>query len=514
MKAYRAKNLAKEQINGNFISQYGLLRDYIEELKNANLGTTVHLEVENCTDPTSETRTFKRIYVCLEPLKQGFKAIGRDLLGLDGAFLKSVWPGQLLTAVGLDPNNGYYPLAYAVVEAEQCSLGNGFCNALGLIQAVERVFPTAEHRFCVRHITENIKHIFKGKIYTDAIWKLAACTTNAHYEREMDNLKRLNKKAHLWVSKIPPEYWSRSHFIGRAPSDVFTNNMCEVFNSKLVDGRDKPIITLLEYIREYLMRKIVNVLKVIDKSLGLLTPYATKVMDLVIKEANRYNVQWNGEEHYQVTGPNGDQCVVNLRTNTCACRRWEVTGIPCRHVVASVWVKAAHDPNVGRPETYVNLVYTMERWRAVYNYKVYPINDMTMWPKSKVQHKSQHLRIISLLEGQRNPGKSQLWKLKKGKKGKKENGKTLEVEEQGPSKKAKTGYDGADEARMLQRHFNGTSVKIGVGANRAATAASIFHRHGFIKPLDIACLEKLVAKTRVVSDKIGVAILDDGMQVK
>ncbi|XP_076897078.1 putative tetraacyldisaccharide 4'-kinase, mitochondrial [Bidens hawaiensis] len=65
---------------------------------------------------------------------------------------------------------------------------------------------------------------------------------------------------------------------------------------------------------------------------------------------------------------------------------------------------------------------------------------------------------------------------------------------------------------MLQRHFSGTSVKIGVDANRAATAASFLHIHGFINPLDIACFEKLVPKTRVVSDKIGVAILDDGMQ--
>lgn len=63
--------------------------------------------------------------------------------------------------------------------------------------------------------------------------------------------------------------------------------MCEVFNSKLVDGRDKPIITLLEYIREYLMRKIVNVLKVIEKSSGLLTPYAANIMKSVTKEANR-----------------------------------------------------------------------------------------------------------------------------------------------------------------------------------------------------------------------------------
>ncbi|XP_076913319.1 uncharacterized protein LOC143571895 [Bidens hawaiensis] len=319
MKAYRTKMLAKEHINGNFKSQYGLLRDYIEELKRTNPDTTV----------------------------KGFKAIGRNLLGLDGAFLKSAWPGQLLTTVGLDPNNGYYPVAYAVVEAETMNSWEWFLECLGddldlnnrskftfmsdrqkgLIQAVDKLFPSAEHRFCVRHITDNMRNIFKGKIYRDALWKLSTC---------------------------------------RAISDVLTNNMCECLNSKLVDGREKPIITLLEYIREYLMRKIVNVLKVIDRSSGLLTPYATKMMESVKKEANRYTVHWNGEEHYQVTGPNGDQCVVNMTTNTCACRRWEVTGIPCRHVVASIWVKAAHDTTVGRPETFVNPIYTMDRWKLIY----------------------------------------------------------------------------------------------------------------------------------------------------
>lgn len=75
------------------------------------------------------------------------------------------------------------------------------------------------------------------------------------------------------------------------------------------------------------------------------------------------------------------------------------------------------------------------------------------------------------------------------------------------------GYGGADEAKMLQRHFNGTSVKIGVGANRAATAASFLHKHGFVYPLDIVSFKKHIPERRIVSDKIGVAILDDGMQV-
>jgi hypothetical protein len=130
MKAFRAKNLAMEQIHGDFESQYGMLRNYVEELIKANPGTTVRLEVQPATDPASMVRKFKRIYVCLGSLKQGFKAIGRDLLGLDGAFLKGPFPGQILTAVGLDPNNGIYPLSYAIVEAETMQSWSWFLECI------------------------------------------------------------------------------------------------------------------------------------------------------------------------------------------------------------------------------------------------------------------------------------------------------------------------------------------------------------------------------------------------
>nr|GFB61575.1 hypothetical protein [Tanacetum cinerariifolium] len=49
---------------------------------------------------------------------QCFRACRRDLLGLDGAFMKGPFPGQVLAAVGLDSNNGIYLLKYALVEAE------------------------------------------------------------------------------------------------------------------------------------------------------------------------------------------------------------------------------------------------------------------------------------------------------------------------------------------------------------------------------------------------------------
>ncbi|WOG99063.1 hypothetical protein DCAR_0418410 [Daucus carota subsp. sativus] len=67
------------------------------------------------------------------------------------------------------------------------------------------------------------------------------------------------------------------------------------------------------------------------------------------------------------------------------------------------------------------------------------------------------------------------------------------------------GYGCADEAKMLQRHFNGTSARIGVGANRAAVAAPFLKRHKRL------CSEQ-IGGSFLDSSTIQVVILDDGMQ--
>ncbi|XP_024021676.1 probable tetraacyldisaccharide 4'-kinase, mitochondrial isoform X1 [Morus notabilis] len=76
------------------------------------------------------------------------------------------------------------------------------------------------------------------------------------------------------------------------------------------------------------------------------------------------------------------------------------------------------------------------------------------------------------------------------------------------------GYAGGDEAKMLQRHLLGRSVKIGVGANRAATAASFIEKYGYLDPSTFS--NRLFIDTKrsmhCCSEKIGAAILDDGMQ--
>ncbi|KAF3325399.1 putative tetraacyldisaccharide 4'-kinase [Carex littledalei] len=64
------------------------------------------------------------------------------------------------------------------------------------------------------------------------------------------------------------------------------------------------------------------------------------------------------------------------------------------------------------------------------------------------------------------------------------------------------GYEGGDEAKMLQRHLFGTSAKIGLGKNRAEVAASIIKKFGHSNLLSLSVGEK--PEVHSETDKVGI----------
>ncbi|GKB52679.1 putative ribonuclease H-like domain-containing protein, partial [Tanacetum coccineum] len=183
------------------------------------------------------------------------------------------------------------------------------------------------------------------------VYPTASATNVRDFEKYMLELKTMNPKAHKWLNKIPAEHWAKSYFPGRAKSDLLLNNICEVFNGKIVGGRDKPVITLLKYINEYCMKRIMNVQGVIDKCTSPLTHTVTRIMESIKKEAHLMKVQWNEANKYQVSGSLGDQCVVDVVSMTCSCKKWELIGIPCKHVVIACWNMDLNDRATPPPET-------------------------------------------------------------------------------------------------------------------------------------------------------------------
>ncbi|XP_071714359.1 uncharacterized protein [Rutidosis leptorrhynchoides] len=236
----------------------------------------------------------------------------------------------------------------------------------GLIEAIKKHFPVAEHRYCLRHLQQNMRERWSGTAYKNHLWNCATALTVPEFNEAMQKLKSFSEPCYVWLSKVPPKHWARSHFTGRAKSDILLNNICEVFNRWLVDARDKPIITMLEYIREYCMKRIVNVKNVIAKCEGPLSLTATKMFDKIKKDASKYKVLWNCGNKYQ----------------TCGCKRWQLTGMACKHAVATFWNMEKHNQDVGVPEVWVDPVYWLETWVNTYNHVINPVNGRSKWVKS------------------------------------------------------------------------------------------------------------------------------------
>ncbi|KAL0402336.1 UNVERIFIED_CONTAM: hypothetical protein Slati_4263500 [Sesamum latifolium] len=127
----------------------------------------------------------------------------------------------------------------------------------GLIQAFLVVFPNSAHRFCVRHLHNNMKTVgFRGLAYKNALWKAARASTVGEFKLRMEEIKSLDQAAFDWLQDKPAQAWSKSHFTEQPKCDILLNNYCESFNENILDARDKPVLTLLEWIREYLMRRL------------------------------------------------------------------------------------------------------------------------------------------------------------------------------------------------------------------------------------------------------------------
>ncbi|XP_057723349.1 uncharacterized protein LOC130939247 [Arachis stenosperma] len=361
---------ARNAVFGDEKEQYKMLRDYGLTLLKTNPGSTVEI---CCTPQPESDPVFDKMYVCLSGCKSGFKAGCRPLIGLDGAFLKTQFGGQILSAVGQDANHHIYIIAWAIVGVENKEnwkwflkllhqdLGdyrqNGWCfisdMQKGLLPAMEEVMPRVHHRFCVWHLWQNFNKQWKDLQLRSLLWECARATTYQEFRDNMNKIKIINEDAWAYLSKWGGEHWTRSQFSHKPKLDSICNNACEVFNSKIKEARVKPIITLLEGVRMFVMRTIAK-----NK----------------VKLAN--HVGDTGYEKFEVHGYPANH-VVDLGKHLCTCQFWMLTGIPCVHACAAL---ARVNKN---PEDFCHKLVTMDSYRETYQHYINPIPGQTFWEVSE-----------------------------------------------------------------------------------------------------------------------------------
>lgn len=138
--------------------------------------------------------------------------------------------GQLLTAVGRDPNDAMYIIAWAIVPVEnkvywqwfmellgedlRLELGNGLAlssdQQKGLIYAIKNVLPYAEHRMCARHIFANLQKRYKqmGPLHK-VFWKCARAYNETVFWKQLEKMKTIKFEAYDEVKRSVGSNWSR-----------------------------------------------------------------------------------------------------------------------------------------------------------------------------------------------------------------------------------------------------------------------------------------------------------------
>jgi SWIM zinc finger len=242
-----------------------------------------------------------------------------------------------------------------------------------LVPALDDIFPGAEQRFCVRHLYENFKGSYKGKGLKDILWGAA----RASYEYWMNEMNNKDVEAYKWLKAKPAHQWSRSHFSSRVKCDMLLNNCCECFNKMILDSREKPILSMLESIRCKLMNRIYTKQIAMQKYSGDICPKIQKKLEKIKDLSSKCWPEPSSFKKFQVKCIT-DQFCIDMEAQTCSCRRWQLSGVPCSHAVSVMFF------NKENPETYVDDCYHLATYSRIYEFSINPVNGHKMWPKSSI----------------------------------------------------------------------------------------------------------------------------------
>jgi len=122
--------------------------EYIEDIKEANLGTRT-----SCiSQGTNNAPLFKKMFISFGTMITRFRRGCKPFIGIDGCFLKGSYKGVLLIAMALDANNGYFPLAYEIVEMENKDNWASFLRTLRIyldgMDLSTHTFISERHNVC------------------------------------------------------------------------------------------------------------------------------------------------------------------------------------------------------------------------------------------------------------------------------------------------------------------------------------------------------------------------------
>jgi len=205
----------------------------------------------------------------------------------------------------------------------------------------------------------------------------AKATHYQDWEANMEEIKKVNQEAVEWLLAIPRKCWRKHAFNAYSRCDVLMNNLSESFNSTILLARDKPIITMMEWIRTYLISRFAHLREKLTAYTGVVMPKPNKRLDREVEKSGNWFAIWTGDGMFEVIqGFKMEKFIVDFTNHTYSFYFWNLVGIPCRHVVVDI------NYRVEQPFDYVHAYYKIGAYQACYGSQISPINGQQLWPKT------------------------------------------------------------------------------------------------------------------------------------
>ena len=134
-----------------------------------------------------------------------------------------------------------------------------------------------------------------------------------------------------------------------------------------INTRDKSILTMCKIIMRYLMKRIPRNKDTMLKKSSPICPKIYDKLKVNKEEAKDCTSTWSGGSKFEVHCK-GKQFVVDLEKHTYAYYIWDLTGIPCKHVVLVIAYKKKKAKN------YVHSYYKVKTYLRTYSHLIQPTN--------------------------------------------------------------------------------------------------------------------------------------------
>ncbi|GJV31185.1 transposase, MuDR, MULE transposase domain protein [Tanacetum coccineum] len=311
--AWRGKDYAIQQIRGSPYEAFEMLPYYCFNLERKNEGTVTRIK-------TDENGVFEMLFIAIGASIRTFRNYLRPVLMIDATHLKGLYKGINLIAVAMDGNNQIVPITFGICKGKTGPCWTWWMSVLrecigdnlnllfisdrhaAIALVVENEFPLAFHAVYCRHLMMNLS--LKNQKRKVLFWKICKEYTRDEFATSMSKLQMLQPDAYRKLCDAGLQRWPRTH-CPLVPYNYMTSNSVESVNAKSVIHRKEPVLMLAETYRAMVQEWYYE-----RRQLACVNPYQYEVSDGQYIRA------------------------VNLQTGICECRKWQLSGIPCGHVIA------------------------------------------------------------------------------------------------------------------------------------------------------------------------------------